>query len=179
MKTQLDRLKQFLGIICAIASIIILFQSAIPSVYATVLTPGLSTIPQTTIAFVPNIPGGGLDFHEAAGGHTLERHVGKTEAELGQRLAEDKRISGASSFTYRSVAERAIAEAMDRNKSAIDSWMKKRGNSYTIKYDTHRIIGITLRRRASKATSTSRLRIVLQRSTKLSPGYFILTAYPE
>jgi len=179
MNTKLDRLKQFLGMICAIVSIIILFQSAIPGVYATVLVPQLSNIPQTTIAFVPNIPGGGLDFHEAAGGHTLERHVGKTESQLAQRLAKETRISGASSFTYRSVAESAIAEAMDRNQSAIDSWMKKRANRYTIDYDANRIIGITLRRRASKATQTSRFRIVLQRSTKLSPGYFILTAYPE
>ncbi len=178
MKNQLDRLKKFLGILCAIASIIILFQSAIPGVYATVVAPEISTIPQTTVAFVPNIPGGGLDFHEAAGGHTLERHVGKTEAELAQRLASEK-ISAASSFTYRSVAEVAIAEAMSKNQSAIDSWMKKQGNRYTIKYDAHRIIGITMSRRASKATSTSRLKIILQRSTKLPPGYFILTAYPE
>ncbi|MEG4322537.1 MULTISPECIES: RNase A-like domain-containing protein [unclassified Microcoleus] len=179
MKTQLDRLKEFLGIICAIASIIILCQSGIPGVCATVLAPELSTIPQTSIALVPNIPGGGLDFHEAAGGHTLEKHVGKTEAELAQRLANDKRISGASSFTDRSVAETAIAEAMDRNQSAIDSWVKKGGNRYTIDYNANRTIGISLRRRASKATPASRLKIVLQRSTNLSPGYFILTAYPQ
>ena len=179
MKTQLDRLKQFLGIIYAIASITVIFHSAIPAVYATVVAPQISTISQTTVAFVPNIPGGGLDFHEAAGGHTLERHVGKTESQLAQRLAKEKRISGASSFSYRSVAEAAIAEAMDRNKSAIDSWVKRGGNRYTFKYDANKIIGITLRRGASKATQTSRLRIVLQRSTNLSPGYFILTAYPE
>lgn len=179
MKTQLDRLKQFLSILCAIASITVLFHSAIPAVYGAVFAPEISTIPQTTVAFVPNIPGGGLDFHEAAGGHTLERHVGKTEAQLAQRLASETRISAASSFTYRSVAEATIAEAMNRNQSAIDSWVKRGGNRYTIDYDANRIIGITLRRRASKATSTSRLRIVLQRSTKLPPGYFILTAYPQ
>ncbi len=179
MKSQLDRLKRFLGILCAIASITVLFQSAIPAVYATVVAPQVSTIPQTTLAFVPNIPGGGLDFHEAAGGHTLERHVGKTESQLAQRLAKEKRISSASSFSYRSVAEAAIAEAMSKNQSAIDSWMKKRTNRYTIDYDANRIIGITMSRRASKATQTSRLRIVLQRSTKLPPGYFILTAYPQ
>ncbi len=179
MKTQLDRLKQFLSILCAIASIIILFQSAIPAVYATVVAPSISNISQTTIAFVPNIPGGGLDFHEAAGGHTLKKHVGKTEAELAQRLASERRISGASSFTYRSVAEAAIAEAMSINQSAIDSWVKSGSNRYTIDYDAKKIIGITLRRGASKATQTSRLRIVLQRSTKLPPGYFIFTAYPQ
>ena len=176
MKTQLDRWKKFLGILCAIASIIVLFQSGISPVSAQYISsrPG-----QTTIAFAPGIPGGGLEFHEAAGGHTLEKHVGKTEAELAQRLASDKRISGASSFTDRSVAEVAIAEAMHRNKNAIDSWVKSRGNRYTIDYNANRIIGITLRRRASKAISASRLRIVLQRSAKLPPGYFILTAYPE
>ena len=180
MKNQLDRLKKFLGILCAIASIIILFQSAIPGVYATVVAPEISTIPeQSTVAFVPNIPGGGLDFHEAAGGHTLERQVGKTEAQLAQRLASETRISAASSFTDRSVAEAVIGEAMNRNQSAIDSWVKSRGNRYTIDYNANRIIGITLRRRASKATSASRLRIVLQRRAQLPPGYFILTAYPE
>jgi Bacterial CdiA-CT RNAse A domain len=179
MKTKLARLKRFLGILCAIASIIILFQSAMPGVYATVFVPEISTLPQTTVAFVPNIPGGGLDFHEAAGGHTLERHVGKTEAQLAQRLDRDQRISAASSFTYRSVAETAIAEAMSKNQSAIDSWVKSRSNRYTIDYDANKIIGITMRRNASKATQTSRLRIVLQRSTKLPPGYFILTAYPQ
>ena len=143
MKTQLDRLKQFLGIIYAIASITVIFHSAIPAVYAAVVAPQPRAIPQTTVAFVPNIPGGGLDFHEAAGGHTLERHVGKTEAQLAQRLAKEKRISGASSFSYRSVAEAAIAEAMDTKKSAIDSWMKKGGNRYTIRHDAHKIIGIT------------------------------------
>ncbi|MEO6862971.1 MAG: RNase A-like domain-containing protein [Microcoleus sp.] len=179
MKTKFDRLKQFLGIICAIASITILFQSAISAVGGAVFAGQISNTPQSTIAFVPSIPGGGLDFHEAAGGHTLEKHVGKTEAQLGQRLASETRISAASSFTDRSVAEAAIAEAMNRNQSAIDSWVKSRGNRYTIDYNANRIIGITLRRRASKVTSASRLKIVLQRSAKLSPGYFILTAYPE
>ncbi|MFM9265289.1 RNase A-like domain-containing protein [Tychonema sp. BBK16] len=176
MKTQLDRWTKFLSILCAIASIIVLFQPGISPVSAQYVS---SQPAQTTIAFAPGIPGGGLDFHEAAGGHTLEKHVGKTEAQLAQRLADEKRISGASSFTYRSVAESAIAEAMNEKKSAIDSWVKKESNRYTIKYDTHKVIGITLRRGTSKATSASRVKIILQRSIKLSPGYFILTAYPE
>ena len=178
MKTQVDRLKKFLAVLCAIASITILFHSAIPGVYAVVAGKS-SNIPQSTVAFVPSIPGGGLDVHEAAGGHTLERHVGKTEAELAQRLAKDQRISAASSFSDRSVAEAAISEAMSQKQSAIDSWVKRGGNRYTIDYNTNRIIGISLRRRASNATSASRLKILLQRSAKLPPGYFILTAYPQ
>jgi hypothetical protein len=175
MKTQLDRWKKFLGILCGIATIIVLFQSAIVPVYARQI---LSIPEQTTVALVPNIPGGGLDAHEAAGGHTLERHVGKTEAELKQRLETDRQISAASSFTNRSIAEAAIGEAISRNERSITSWLRSRDNRYTIDYKANRKVGITLRRRESKASTTSSLKIVFQRSAKLPPGYFILTAYP-
>ena len=175
MKTKLNRLKKFLGILCGIASIIVLFQSAIVPVSARQI---LSIPEQTTVALVPRIPGGGLDAHEAAGGHTVERHVGKTEAELKQRLEIDRQIAAASSFTNRSIAEAAIGEAISRNERSIASWLRSRDNRYTIDYNANRKVGITLRRRVSKASSTSSLKIVFQRSTKLPPGYFILTAYP-
>jgi Bacterial CdiA-CT RNAse A domain len=175
MKTQFDRLKLFLGIPCSIASIIILFQSAIVPVSVGQI---FSRSEQTTVALVWRIPGGGLDAHEAAGGHTLEKHVGKTEAELKQRLETDRQISAASSFTNRSIAEAAIGEAINRNERAIASWLRSRENRYTIDYNANRKVGITLRRRASKASSTSSLKIIFQRSKKLPPGYFILTAYP-
>lgn len=175
MKTKLDHWKKFLGILCSIASIIVLFQSAIVPVSAQQI---LSIPEQTTVALVPRIPGGGLDAHEAAGGHTLERHVGKTEAELKQRLEIDRQIAAASSFTNRSIAEAAIGEAISRNERSIASWLRSRDNRYTIDYNANRKVGITLRRRVSKASSTSSLKIVFQRSTKLPPGYFILTAYP-
>lgn len=175
MKTQLNRWTKFLGILCTIASIIVLLQSVITPV----LAQQRASIPgQITVAFVPSIPGGGLDFHEAAGGHTLERHVGKTEAELAQRLETDRRISAASSFTNRSIAEAAIGEAIGKNERPIASWLRTRGNRYSIDYNANRIVGITLRRRASKATPTSRLKIVFDRSPKLPSGYFIRTAYP-
>jgi len=185
MQTQLDRWKKYLGRAGAIPSIIICCYSAIPAVSASIfggeISTAISTVgAQTTIALTPTIPipGGGLQAHEAAGGHTIERHVGKTEAELKQRLAEETRIAAASSFTNLTVAEAAIGEAINRNEREISSWLRSRENRYTIDYSANTTVGITLRRRASKASATSRLRIVLQRSAKLPPGYFILTAYP-
>ncbi|NJK76747.1 MAG: hypothetical protein HC849_16230 [Oscillatoriales cyanobacterium RU_3_3] len=179
MKTKLDRMKQFLAIASAIASIILLFHSAIPAVSAAIFIREIPTADgQTTVVLVPKIPGGGLEVHEKAGGHTLERHVGKTEAELAQRLAAEPQIAAASSFTNRAVAEAAIGEAISRNEREISSWLRSRENRYAIDYNANRIVGITLRRRQNKISTTSRLRIVLQRSAKLPPGYFILTAYP-
>ncbi|MCU0545007.1 MAG: hypothetical protein MUE44_23005 [Oscillatoriaceae cyanobacterium Prado104] len=172
-------MKQFLAIASVITSIIVFFYSAIPAVSATVFVREIPTdAGQTTVVLVPKIPGGGLEVHEQAGGHTLERHVGKTETELAQRLATERQIAAASSFTNRSVAEAAIGEAISRNERDISSWLRSRENRYAIDYDAKKTVGITLRRRASKASPTSRLRLVLQRSSKLPPGYFILTAYP-
>lgn len=53
-------------------------------------------------------PGRGLAAHEAKGGHLIERHVGKTDEELIQRLDKskmsNKKISGSSSFKDRATA---------------------------------------------------------------------------
>src|SRR5687768_4391924 len=47
-----------------------------------------------------------LRRHEAQGGHTLARHVGKDEAWLRERLAQDPRLSRASSFPDVATAEK-------------------------------------------------------------------------
>ena len=46
-----------------------------------------------------------LAAEEAAGGHTIARHVGRTEAQLRQRLAAQPGIPAASTFASREVAE--------------------------------------------------------------------------
>ncbi|WP_316931377.1 RHS repeat-associated core domain-containing protein, partial [Chryseobacterium sp. P1-3] len=49
---------------------------------------------------------GWLAYHEGSTlGHTLARHVGKTDADLISRLATQKGITGASSFTNEAIAE--------------------------------------------------------------------------
>ena len=40
------------------------------------------------------------------GGHTLARHVDKTDAELAERLRLEPQLSAASTYTDRAVAER-------------------------------------------------------------------------
>jgi hypothetical protein len=50
--------------------------------------------PQTT----KTVPGGGLAAHEVAGGHTIAKHVGQTEAQLAAKLAAEPNISAASTF---------------------------------------------------------------------------------
>ncbi|NJL28078.1 MAG: hypothetical protein HC897_09350, partial [Thermoanaerobaculia bacterium] len=85
----------------------------------------LGTTP--TAAARSGFPGGGLAFHEKAGGHTLARHVGKSDSDLLSRLADEPNISGASSFPSRDVAETAIGELLVANQSRIESWLRGSG----------------------------------------------------
>ena len=41
---------------------------------------------------MPAVPGGGLKAHEKAGGHLLARHTGKSEADLIERLEQQRGI---------------------------------------------------------------------------------------
>ncbi|GGR42093.1 RNase A-like domain-containing protein [Streptomyces roseolus] len=85
---------------------------------------------------------GNYDLNLAAneytsGGHTLDRHVGKTDEQLAQRLRDQQAngptqawpygkpgIGGASAFpTYRR-AEELTEYNLNRNKAAIDAWIK-------------------------------------------------------
>lgn len=56
----------------------------------------------------PLAPGGGLAAHEARGGHLLQKHVGKTDKELIERLRTDPNphITASSTFKDRATAER-------------------------------------------------------------------------
>ncbi|TWH27566.1 hypothetical protein L609_000300000330 [Bacillus subtilis J22] len=65
----------------------------------------------------PLAPGGGLAAHEAKGGHLIERHVGKTDGGLFQRLIKDTKISGSSSFKDRATAEKVASSVLSDPKN--------------------------------------------------------------
>src|SRR5215470_18031747 len=68
-----------------------------------------------------------LSQDEAEGGHTLHRHVGRTDAELKQRLEQEPNISAASTYTDRATAETAVGTALEQNRSKIGRWLHRSG----------------------------------------------------
>ncbi len=58
-----------------------------------------------------------LAEHEALGGHTLLKHVGKTEGKLRARLVLEPSIPAAGSFPSLRVAEAVISDALKRKLS--------------------------------------------------------------
>ncbi|WP_254610255.1 ribonuclease YeeF family protein [Bacillus tequilensis] len=75
----------------------------------------------------PLAPGGGLAAHEAKGGHLLEKHVGKTDKELIERLRTDPNphIQHSSTFKDRATAERITNSVLNdpKNIKKIENWI--------------------------------------------------------
>ncbi|WP_332275907.1 ribonuclease YeeF family protein [Bacillus velezensis] len=124
----------------------------------------------------PLAPGGGLAAHEAKGGHLIERHVGKTDEELLERLQINKKIRASSSFTDRPTAERVANETLIKHKKEIEEWLKSDVNDpLPLPYRGTEVIGRGVRKGSNEVKDMTNARIVLKKN---EDGSFILTGYP-
>ena len=125
------------------------------------------------------VPGGGLQAHEDAGGHLIERHVGKSEQWLVDRVRNDN-ISAASSFRDLPEAEYFVSETIADHQGAVDDWLNGNGgNRLVIDSSFDATTGISVARGESQAEDVFSVRLVLERSDRLDIGYRIITGYPS
>jgi hypothetical protein len=140
--------------------------------------------PSTSAPSEPPVPAPGRDLSvdEAMGGHTLARHVAKTDIELAERLRREPQISAASSYTDRATAERVVGTAIASAAHQLSTWQNRRGRrpnlvlDYTGK-DTAPI-GRSMRRGRQIAVPCFDAVVVLRWDERLG-RYFVLTSYPE
>ena len=121
-----------------------------------------------------------LSQDESAGGHTLRKHVGRTDAELRERLAQERDISAASTWNDRSSAENAIGVAISDQGAKISRWLERdRHPNLVLDYDgdSARPFGRTLRRGEGRVEPCAHAIIVLKWDG--ANAYHVLTAYPE
>ena len=122
-----------------------------------------------------------LGRDEARGGHTLARHVGRSDDQLRQRLRDEPRISAASSYTDRPLAERTVARTLSRNKRRIDQWLARSGSRPNLALDyrgtRQETIGRSVTRRSPQAVACTDAVVVLRWDG--GRGFFVLTSYPE
>jgi len=119
-----------------------------------------------------------LSQDESRGGHTLQRHVGKTDAELRDRLQSED-VSAASTYTDRATAEMAVAAAIRENKDKISRWLERPGghSNLVLDYDSNSPIGRSMRRGEQQSFPCSHAVAVLK---FLNAGdYYVLTSYPD
>jgi hypothetical protein len=133
------------------------------------------SIPQSSVAGRRD-----LSRDEAAGGHTLRKHVGQTDAELRERLAQEPDISAASTWNNRASAEAAVSQAIAEQQEKISRWLSRdRHPNLVLDYDGDpaRPFGRTLRRGEDRVQPCAHALIVLKWDPPAS--YHVLTAYPE
>jgi hypothetical protein len=120
-----------------------------------------------------------LDQDEQRGGHTLKRHVGKSDKELHTRLESEPNISAASTYTNRETAESVVDKAMAANQPRLEQWLRRRGGhpNLVLDYDGRESIGRSLRRNASTSAPCSHAIVVLKWMG--SNDFIVLTSYPE
>jgi hypothetical protein len=120
-----------------------------------------------------------LERDESRGGHTLSKHVGRTDEQLRERLRRERNISAASTWTDRASAEEVVAEALHAEHNHVGNWMRRgypRAN-LALHYDAGHPIGRSLRRGEDQVVDAAQAVIVLRADGPDS--FYVLTTYPE
>jgi toxin YxiD len=122
-----------------------------------------------------------LEQDEAAGGHTLKKHVGRTDDQLRERLERERNISAASTWTDLSTAEQAVGAAIAQDQDRINRWLDRSGSrpNLVLDYDGDPAhpIGRSMRRGQDQSQPCSHALVVLKWAG--DRNYYVLTTYPE
>ncbi|HEX8107442.1 MAG TPA: RNase A-like domain-containing protein [Kofleriaceae bacterium] len=138
-----------------------------------------------------------LESQEAAGGHTIARHVGKDAAFIKRRVI-DQQLDAASTFRDKATAQKVCMAALDAHRAEINAIAFARQSgpaNVAFTYDAYRDIGSYLaesnvqdtkkRMKKNKALKTSAHLVTAVVHFNWSVGgrpphsFFLLTCYPN
>ena len=124
------------------------------------------------------IPGGGLAAHEGVdGGHTLDRHVGRTVPQLRRRLEQEGKRE-VSTFPDVTSADRSVAQALYDRRADVARWLASRPSGNEPFPSRMRApVGSVLSRGASDVVPGRSVQVVLAPSRRFREGFRIVTAY--
>ena len=119
-----------------------------------------------------------LSRDEERGGHTLGKHVGRSDDQLRQRLQHERNISAASTWTDRAAAEDTVGAALREERGKIEKWTERgqRRPNLALHFDAGHEIGRSLVRGAAQPVPCAQAVIVLRAD---GDGFYVLTTYPE
>lgn len=116
---------------------------------------------------------------EQRGGHTLARHVGRTDAQLRARLQRES-IAAASTYADRETAERVVSVALAENERRVQRWIDQRlpKANLAVRYRARDDVptGRVLRRGADASQPATGAVVVLRWR---GDDWYVLTSYPE
>lgn len=114
------------------------------------------------------------------GGHTLARHVGKTDDELRGRLRREPDISSASTYADRATAEAVVGAALSLAPRSFDFWRRRAGRrpNFVLHFTADHVIGRSMARGRVEAAPCEDALVVLRWDDRRQ-AFYVLTSYPE
>ena len=123
-----------------------------------------------------------LSIDEQRGGHTLARHVGRTDQQLRQRLADQPNISAASTYTDRETAELTVGLVLEQQAGRVGSWTRRRGSRPNLALRVADLRGPPVGRvltRTRRTPVAAHGAVVVLRWDERARDFYVLTSYPE
>ena len=113
-------------------------------------------------------------------GHTLERHVGKTEEQLKERLRTDN-VSAASTYYDKETATKAVKDTIKQHEKEIEKWLKESKENRLVLNTKHNFaVGKTVLKKDMRVKDGLRNTVtVLQKDKGSQLGFKIVTSYPS
>jgi len=127
-----------------------------------------------------------LAEHEALagsrlGGHTIAKHIGRTDAELIDRLQKTPGMRAASTFANLREAETLVSRVLRFNRVGVKRWLalSKVGEKLELDLALSGGVGRVMVPGATKAISGRVVRVVLRKQVYAGKSYYVLTAFPK
>ncbi|MFC7492813.1 MULTISPECIES: RNase A-like domain-containing protein [unclassified Nocardioides] len=120
-----------------------------------------------------------LSAHEGpTRGHTLKKHVGKSDEQLLKRLQDEPEIPMSSSFADQATAERMVSEELARRSADVEAWLAGSRRRLILNDWGPGIAGRSAARDGI-VSDVEGIRVVLQRDPTMPSGFTIKTAFPQ
>jgi len=125
--------------------------------------------------------GGTLIFHENIDGHTIRKHVGKTDEELTERYLAEPDLKGSSTYPDLRTAESAVGDTLLAKQLEIKNWLEDvddigpKSLNHTVEYTVGKVVlpGTNI------SEPTSKIFVHLRKDPLARNGYRIVTSYPK
>jgi len=112
------------------------------------------------------------------GGHTIAKHVGRTEQQLRARLAAEPARDIVSTFTNLRMAEDCISRVMRLNATKIKAWAQTANpKPLQLVEEMGKVAGFGVVRLGGQVVQLRKVLLVLKLQTYNGMPYYVLTAY--
>lgn len=112
-------------------------------------------------------------------GHTLDKHIGKSQDWLDGRLAGSRHEKFVSTYSDAATASDIVREIVLENQDKIKAWMEDQDKDKLVLSKTFDSkIGVAMKKKDKEIKDCNVGVVVLKRPHKMSEKFYIITSYP-